>query len=761
VGSFAIASFNNSRVCLKTQLFWAENGCVLVDSNVLQTVFSLSKVYFALGYSVIPLYGEVDPSRPKVAAVAWAGYQKVQPSLDQLQKWFCEDQFAGLGIVTGSVSRLAVLDFDAPEAFEKFRHRYPHLIETKIVQTRRGYHLYFRLPLHLRPPTRKGSGVDFLSEGSYVVAPPTRIEGHTYTLHKDCPPYTLRSLDVFDIHTFMDSCARSSGRPVAAASPTSPPSQPSTLKPHRSEADLLALYRYLVEKGDGRNRALFQAGLLARDSGWSEDQALRILGVSHVGQPAAHPHVPETPESRFREAVATIRSVYSRPPCLNKVRVPEHFGLPNTVREQLLLMKCIHVIRVWEGLRLKGIQPGDVFTVGKAAALLAGVVGRDSVYHALEVVTGGGVAIFERVTPPNPPQASNDAAVHQDDNHQTKCIFGRAEKSGIIRRGPKARLFIMPAPLDLCRKLNLLPSHSDPLLLDDLTSVKQTRMAVHREFIKRAPGSYPRRWLARRLGVCIETLDTYNHDSGICRRHQYIETPISWANLDCIPDDMLVDGTFLQDETGKHYPALRALAARLLKEGKSITYKRQDANYYWCGQDAPPDLSILYGLRPDRDNRTLEARQHIRQYWENLEAKKAAESAQVVMKPKSALIPDEPTRMSLNVGKNRADAWSRSAPKPELPAQKRGRDPTGRRSLDDEALEKLACHVQERINSFNADPNLHISLAVSRRLVSQYDRSLIEAALKLLGQRRNVTRPAGFFITVLRSESKRGNLARA
>ena len=41
---------------------------------------------------------------------------------------------------------------------------------------------------------------------------------------------------------------------------------------------------------------------------------------------------------------------------------------------------------------------------------------------------------------------------------------------------------------------------------------------------------------------------------------------------------------FLEDASGKRYPALRPLAAKLLRQGKSIIYKRQDANYYWYGE---------------------------------------------------------------------------------------------------------------------------------------------------------------------------------
>jgi len=59
------------------------------------------------------------------------------------------------------------------------------------------------------------------------------------------------------------------------------------------------------------------------------------------------------------------------------------------------------------------------------------------------------------------------------------------------------------------------------------------------------------------------------------------------------------------------------------------------------------------------------------------------------------------------------------------------------------------------VNDLSEDVAQHISMAVVRRLVRQYDHHLIERVLALLETRRGITKPAGFFITVLRSESKR------
>ena len=81
------------------------------DSNLSQTLYTTAETYLSLGYSVIPVWGEADPARPKVAGVEWSRYQRRRPTTAEIHKWFLGDTFGGLAIVTGSISRLAVLDF--------------------------------------------------------------------------------------------------------------------------------------------------------------------------------------------------------------------------------------------------------------------------------------------------------------------------------------------------------------------------------------------------------------------------------------------------------------------------------------------------------------------------------------------------------------------------------------------------------------------------------------------------------------------------
>jgi hypothetical protein len=369
----------------------------------------------------------------------------------------------------------------------------------------------------------------------------------------------------------------------------------------------------------------------------------------------------------------------------------------------------------------------------------------------------------------------------------------------------------MPDPLEWCVKLGVKTAHSDPLTLDDLSSAKQTRMAAHRELIKRRPGTYPRRFLAGRLGVSVGSIDTYNDEIPIFYHEQFIETRLCWSNLHIIPDDLTVAGTFLEDESGKRYPALRPLAAKLLRQGKFLTYKRQDANYYWFGEGEREVLSTEYRVQSERQNTVLSSEFRVPRGKQNTvasyqlpvagEGRRLQEmigqvERQIQVPSSEFRVPREAQRLevrgqgegqehaasvgtrtisslpnaSANVERNLAkdsgvpDRGVQSVILTKQPIKREDakkakpkREPSGRRRLKDDALEKLAGWVYERVNARSTDAALHISMVVARKLVSRYNRAGIEKAMRLMEARHNITKPAGFFITVLRADAKRAS----
>ena len=99
-------------------------------------------------------------------------------SAEQAHGWFSEWSEAGIGIVTGAVSGLVVLDIDPRHGgdgslgrLEQHYERLPATVECR--SGGGGRHLYFAHPGGLvRNKVGLAPGVDLRGDGGYVVAPP-------------------------------------------------------------------------------------------------------------------------------------------------------------------------------------------------------------------------------------------------------------------------------------------------------------------------------------------------------------------------------------------------------------------------------------------------------------------------------------------------------------------------------------------------------------------------------------------------------------
>lgn len=122
--------------------------------------------YLRLGFSVIPLR-----PRGKEPLIPWQEYQKRFASVAEIRKWFA-DGTANLGIVTGSVSKLAVVDLDGIEGMKCGRSL--KLASRATVITGKGKQLYYKHPGgNVCNAVRKYPGVDIRGDGGYCVAPPS------------------------------------------------------------------------------------------------------------------------------------------------------------------------------------------------------------------------------------------------------------------------------------------------------------------------------------------------------------------------------------------------------------------------------------------------------------------------------------------------------------------------------------------------------------------------------------------------------------
>lgn len=124
--------------------------------------------YAEKGFSIIRLR-----EREKKPMAEWKQWQWQRPNPKQVEIWFKKTPNANIGIVTGTISGVAVVDTDT-EAAEQYALS-QGLPTTPTVQTGKGRHRYYRYPEGL---TNKAalhgiSGLDIRGEGGYVVAPPS------------------------------------------------------------------------------------------------------------------------------------------------------------------------------------------------------------------------------------------------------------------------------------------------------------------------------------------------------------------------------------------------------------------------------------------------------------------------------------------------------------------------------------------------------------------------------------------------------------
>jgi hypothetical protein len=535
----------------------------LSSSHLSQTLFDAARDYLALGYSVIPVYGDTDPTRAKQPVIVWLPYQYQWSTETDLDDWQAQG-FAGIAIVTGHISAIAVLDFDSPQHFADFHHQHPDLTQTYIVHTKRGFHLYFHLPSDLPLPSRKCKGVDLLSDGCYVIAPPTSINGHIYHVTNHTPPHTLTASDITRIQSFFDT----------QATTQQPDTAPTQATPRSNTAfKLTALYSTLAPQ-HGRNHALYTTARRARQQGQTLHQTLDQLTSLHIQQRPGWSHSFETDHQRHCEATRTIHSAYH---AKHPLRLTSS-GLPNSLREKLLQTQLTPdsskhscaTARVLDAFLLAGWLPGKTFSEPEALQLCRSFgIGRDSLLKALSSTIPDGIPLLPRT--PASGGASPDSIAPQ-------------------ARGRRLVRFVMPDIETLCQQFGVEYGPSDPLQAEDLASPQAYRRALERRLLERRPGQYPRQWLAERLGVSRWTLRRYHRDLDAIITPVYGYMPLTDATLNSIEAS---DRTWLQDAQGRRYPIEQG--SPLLAQGQTLALVIQQPNYYRLpvpGEHSRPEQAL-------------------------------------------------------------------------------------------------------------------------------------------------------------------------
>lgn len=141
---------------------------------------AFAQKYREMGLSVIPLrprdkvpLGSVLPINPETGKPTWEPFQTRVATADEVSSWYRSAPNANLGIVTGAVSGIVVVDLDGPVGIESGRRL--GLSSPVTVLTGNGKQLYYKHPggRICNSVKKVADGVDIRGDGGYVAAPPS------------------------------------------------------------------------------------------------------------------------------------------------------------------------------------------------------------------------------------------------------------------------------------------------------------------------------------------------------------------------------------------------------------------------------------------------------------------------------------------------------------------------------------------------------------------------------------------------------------
>ncbi len=151
-----------------------EDGLGARNASMASTAREAALGYLERGWSVIPI--RAHAKRPMIA---WQDYQRRRATADDVHAWFARWPSANVGIVTGDVSGLVVLDVDVRHGgdetlvdLEREHGALPPTVEA--VSGGGGRHLYFAHPGgHVPNKAALATGIDLRGDGGLIIAPPS------------------------------------------------------------------------------------------------------------------------------------------------------------------------------------------------------------------------------------------------------------------------------------------------------------------------------------------------------------------------------------------------------------------------------------------------------------------------------------------------------------------------------------------------------------------------------------------------------------
>jgi len=145
-----------------------------MNSSTMPDIAHAAASYLARGWSILPI--RASDKRP---LLRWERLGTTRPTEAEVADWFRRWPQANIGIITGEISNLVVIDVDpkhgGDESLARLQRRLGELPLTVEAKTGGGgRHLYFLHPdVMVRNRAGLAQGIDVRGDGGYVVAPPS------------------------------------------------------------------------------------------------------------------------------------------------------------------------------------------------------------------------------------------------------------------------------------------------------------------------------------------------------------------------------------------------------------------------------------------------------------------------------------------------------------------------------------------------------------------------------------------------------------
>src|SRR5699024_58379 len=158
----------------------------LNDNSNLSVAIAYSQM---LKWSIFPIYYKTK--RP----ITQHGFHDATNDMEQIKRWWSEYPNANIGLPTGKVNDIIVIDIDPRNngnySFERLideHEPFPHTVEC--LTGGGGNHIYFKYDERINKSTIQGyDGIDVQGNGKYVVLPPsTHPNGKKYHWEESSKP---------------------------------------------------------------------------------------------------------------------------------------------------------------------------------------------------------------------------------------------------------------------------------------------------------------------------------------------------------------------------------------------------------------------------------------------------------------------------------------------------------------------------------------------------------------------------------------------